>query len=139
MFDNDNSAHRGQLIHALSSRGLDAWEFNSGGGIMHVVVSLLDASVIPAIITAKDARLQKVLLEKAESWPSCAQLYIATNSLQSPCEIGLMGNDGVTGDQIGSEQWEMVNTLEEALSIFLRYWEARDRLLETFLSGGPYR
>jgi len=44
MFENDNPNDREQLIEKLRAKGLPALEFDSGGGILHVIVPLLQSS-----------------------------------------------------------------------------------------------
>jgi hypothetical protein len=68
-------------------------------------------------------------------WPHGSALYIATNSLQSECDIGLMGNDGRTDAQVASAEWEHAGSLDEALSIFQRLWGERDKSLTQFVEG----
>lgn len=135
MFENDDPTQRANLITALMERGLDAWELNSGGGTMHVIVTLLDYTVDPPINAAQDEVLHSELQKAAETWPYAANLYIATNSLQTDCEIGLLGVDGRTDAQATTEKWEPVGTLEEAVDAFQRYWNDRDSWLRTYWDG----
>src|SRR6266511_4895498 len=44
MFENDKPRDRAQLIEKLQAKGLPAFEFDSGGGIFHVIVPLLQSS-----------------------------------------------------------------------------------------------
>ncbi len=44
MFENDNPNDREQLIEKLQAKGLAAFEFDSGSGILHVIVPLLRSS-----------------------------------------------------------------------------------------------
>jgi hypothetical protein len=44
MFDNDNPNDREQLVEKLQAKGLPAFEFDSGGSILHVIVPLLQSS-----------------------------------------------------------------------------------------------
>lgn len=57
MFENNDPAQREELIAALADKGLDAWGLNSGGGTMYVIVTRLDYTVDPPVITAQDAWL----------------------------------------------------------------------------------
>jgi hypothetical protein len=135
MYDNDDPVQRANLIKVIAAYGLDAWEFNSGGGIMHVVVTILDTSVEPPIISAQNPDLQGQLEEAVKTWSHEATLYIATNSLRTNCEIGLMGNDGRTGSQVASAEWEHVDSLDEAVFVFRKFWNERDRWLQDFVEG----
>jgi hypothetical protein len=135
LFENDDPSHRSDLIAALAERGLDAWELNSGGGTMHVIVTLCDYSVAPQINTAQDLALRAELHEAAVQWPYAASLYIATNSLQTECEIGLLGIDGRTDAQVSTEEWKPVGSLKEAVDVFQRYWSERDHWLRTYYEG----
>jgi hypothetical protein len=132
MFENDDPRQRGDLIAALTEKGMNAWELNSGGGTMHVIVTLLDYTVDPPINTAQDQALRSELQVAVEAWPFAASLYIATNSLQTECEIGLMGVDGRTDAQVATEDWNPISSLEEAVNAFQRYWYSRDDWLRTY-------
>ena len=134
MFENDDPAQRAELLQALHAVGLDAWELNSGGGTMHVIVTLLDCTVAPPVIAANDPRLSADLSKAIAEWPE-AYLYIATNSLAFNCEIGLMGADGKTGAQLVTEDWVPVDSLEDAVSKFRQYWNERDKWLQRVLEG----
>ncbi len=135
MFDNDDPEQREELIQALQAAGLEAGEWDSGGGITHVIVPLLDPYSDPPTINAQDPSLRPGLEGGLRAWPHEASLYIATNSLQTTCDIGLMGSDGRTGDQVATANWEHVNSLEEAVSLFQQLWDERDRWLGAFLAG----
>lgn len=134
MFENDDSTQRAELIQALQAVGLDAWELNSGGGTMHVIVTLLDCTVEPPVIAANDARLSSDLHKATTQWPE-AYLYIATNSLETDCEIGLMGADGKSGAQLITEEWTPVDSLRGAVSKFQQCWSKRDEWLRRALVG----
>ncbi len=133
MFENDDPLQRESLINALTEKGLDAWELNSGGGTMHVIVTLLDYSVDPPVIKAQDLALQSEIESSVKDWPYAGYLYIATNSLQTDCEIGLMGVDGKTDAQVSLEKWKPVDSLEEAVETIHRYWNERDEWIRAFL------
>lgn len=135
MFENDDPIQREMLINALTEKGLDAWELNSGGGTMHVIVTLLDYSVDPAVNTAQNPALRSELQHWAKDWPYAGYLYIATNSLQTDCEIGLLGVDGKTDAQVSLEAWNPVSTLEEAAETIQRYWGQRDKWIQAYLAG----
>jgi len=135
MFENDDPTQRQSLVDALSRNGLDAWELNSGGGTMHVIVTLLDYTVDPPINAAQDRILHAELQKAAGAWPYDANLYIATNSLQTECEIGLMGVDGRIDVQVTTEEWEPVGSLEEAVNAFQHYWHNRDGWLRAYWDG----
>ena len=135
MFDNDDPDQREELIQALQAVGLEAGEWDSGGGITHVITPLLDPYSDPPTINAQDPALRSEFEGGLQVWPHEASLYIATNSLQTTCDIGLMGSDGRTGDQVATANWEHVDSLEEAVSLFQQLWDERDRWLRAFLVG----
>ena len=56
-------------------------------------------------------------------------LFIATNNLQTPCEIDLMG-ENANEDFVSTTDWEFVPDIEEAELIFERLWEGRDAWLK---------
>ena len=135
MFENDDPLQRQRLIAVLLSSGLDAFEINSGGDVMHVVVPLLEGSPDSPKIRAQDPKIQADLQARIRVWPCVATLYIATNSLRTDCEIGLMGNYGTTGSQVTSTEWEPAASIEEALDIFQLRWNERDNWLKAFAQG----
>jgi hypothetical protein len=134
MFENDDPHHRGALLKALRERGLDAVEFNSGGGTMHVIVALIDYVYEPSVNTAESQELRSELENSARGWPHESYLYISTNSLQTNCEIGLMGLDGRTGAQVSHNEWEPVESLEDAVEVFQKYWNERDKWVRAFVA-----
>ena len=135
MFDNDDPAQRKALIRALQASGLDAAEYSSGGGIMHVIVPLLDDSTDPATVNASDPSLRTELETGVLSWPHSASLLIATGSAYKPCDVGLFGYNGRTGEQVELPEWEVAKSLQEAEALFQRFWNERDRWLGFFLDG----
>ena len=135
MFDNDNPAHRNALIQALQSSGLEAAEYTSGGGIMHVIVTLLDSYTDPPTINTTDRNLGMELESRLASWSHEAFLCIATGSANEPCEVGLFGYNGQTGGQVELPEWEEANSLQEAEALFWQFWNERDRWLELLLAG----
>ena len=135
MFDNGDPGHRKALIRTLQGRGLDAIEYSSGGGIMHVMVPLLDACTDPPTVTASDPSLRIELESGLQIWPHKALLCIATGSAYELCEVGLFGYNGQTGDQVELTKWEKTSSIEEAETVFQRFWDERDRWLRSFLAG----
>lgn len=135
MFENDDPTQRENLIKALTSLGMDAWELNSGGGTMHVIVTLFDYTVYPPVNAARNPTLRSELQEATSAWPAESYLYLATNSLQTECEIGLMGVDGRTGAQVSLEEWKPVSSIEEAIDAIQQLWNERDTWLRRYLSG----
>ena len=135
MFDNDDPDKREELIQALQAAGLEAGEWDSGGGITHVIVPLLDPYADPPRIYTRDPAVFSELWAGLQAWPHEASLYIATNSLQTTCDIGLMGSDGQTGRQAATPSWQPVRSLEEAVSLFQRFWNERDKWLRALLAG----
>ena len=104
---NDNSEHRQALIAALVERGLDAYEYGSGGGWQHVCV---------------------YLFSEDGNW-----LAIATGSMETECEIGLMGDRDQY--QVGDEFPIKPRTLADATDGFQHYWDERDRWVQTYRAG----
>ncbi len=102
---------------------------------MHVIVTLVDFSIDPPINTAEDSALRSELQNAAMGYPYAGYLYIATNSLQTDCEVGLMGVDGKTDAQVSLEEWKPVGSLEEAVETIQRFWEERDEWIRAFLQG----
>lgn len=135
MLDNNDPIQRNNLSKTLRSAGLDACELNSGGGIMHLVVTILDTTVKPPIMLAQNPDVKSQLEEAMKTWSHQAMLYIATNSLRTNCEIGLIGNDGRTGNQAASLGWKHVDSLDEAVLTFQQFWNERDRWLRDFING----
>jgi len=99
--DNDEPVHRQLLIEALRTRGLDAYEYNSGGNTMHVCVDLINGEMNTEEL-----------------------LQVATGSADSPCDVGLMGYSA-TG-QAGLSDWMRTRTIDDAVAAFGRYVADRD-------------
>lgn len=135
MFDNDEPEDRERLIAALQAVGLDASEFESGGGITHVIVPLIDPFSSPPQVSARDLELRTKIEAGLGVWPKMTSLYIASNSLRTACEVGLFGDDGRTGAQVSSPEWPHADSLEEAVALFREFWDERDRWLRIFLAG----
>jgi len=101
---------------------------------MHVIVTLLDGTVDPPTISAQDSKLCADLENALKAWHCDSTLYIATNSLQSECDVGIMGNDGRTDTQVAAE-WKHADSLEEAVLAFQQLWAKRDSWLKKFIEG----
>lgn len=108
--NNDEPIHRQALIQALQSQGLDAYEYNSGGGTMHVCVDLVDGEASP------DELLQ-----------------ITTGSADSPCDVGIMGYSA--SGQAQSPDFIRTPTLEDAVSAFKDCYRERDQWVERLRAG----
>lgn len=107
--NNDDPANRETLIHNLNARGIPAYEYHSGGGIMHVAVNLID-----------DAETEDLL-------------QIATGSAETCCDLGLMGwRDG--GSWEGAD-WIPIASMQEAEEHIHLLWEDREKLCARFLGG----
>lgn len=104
---NSNQEDRRRLMEALWSRGYSVSEYSSGGGTVHVVLPLL---------------------EEGED-----MLFIATGDIDSNCDISLIGWHG--GEQVQTDTWISVSTLEEAVLGFERFLSEQNVWLERFRSG----
>jgi len=134
MFQNDNPNDRKQLLEKLQAKGLSALEFDSGGGILHVVVPLLQSSERGLEIHAQDSELRIELERALEYNPYQPHLFIVTNNLRTSCEIGLMGEDAY-GEVISAYDWEMIPDVELAVAIFEGFWNKRDEWLQKWMAG----
>ena len=108
--DNDDPEHRRMLIAALREEGLDAYEYHSGGGLMHVVVDLVN-----------DAPEGEDLLQ------------IATGSVASPCDVGLIGW-GPDGN-VWTPEFVRTPPLADAVAAFRRFYAERTRWITAFREG----
>ena len=117
MFENHNPNDREQLIEKLRAKGLPASEFDSGGGILQVIVPILRSSERGLEIHAQDSELRLELERALEYNPYHPHLFIATNNLRTSCEIGLMGEDAY-GEVISTYDWEFIPDVELAAAIF---------------------
>ena len=106
-FNNDNPEHRQVLITALRERGLEAYEYGSGGGWQHVCV---------------------YLVEEESDW-----LAVATGNMETDCEIGLMG-DRVEA-QVGDDFSLKPKNLNEAVAAFLQYCGEREHWISEYRQG----
>lgn len=134
MFDNDNPNDRAQLIEKLQAKGLPASEFDSGGGILHVIMPLLRSSEQGLEIHAQDSELRLELERALEYNPYHPHLFIATNCSRTSCEIGLMGEDAY-GEVISTYDWELIPDVKLAAAIFEGFWSNRDEWLQKWMAG----
>jgi hypothetical protein len=134
MFDNDNPNDRAQLIEKLQAKGLPASEFDSGGGILHVIVPLLRSSKQGLEIHAQDSELRLELERALEYNPYHPHLFIATTSSSTSCEIGLMGEDAY-GEVISTYDWELIPSVKLAAAIFEGFWNKRDEWLQKWMAS----
>ncbi len=134
MFQNDNPNDREQLIEKLQAKGLPACEFDSGGGIFHVIVPLLQSSERGLELHAQDSELRLEIESALEYNPYHPHLFIATNNLRTSCEIGLMGEDAY-GEVISVYDWELIPDVEFAVAIFEGFWNKRDEWLQKWMAG----
>lgn len=133
-FENDDPSHRKALIQVLDSAGLNALEFNSGGGIMHVLVPLIDPYSDSEISSAENPEIAQKIITYQKKCKEEVSLYIATGSAASSCDIGFIGDDGY-GNQVDSPVWDHAETLDDAVNIFLKLWQERDHWLQEFIEG----
>jgi hypothetical protein len=134
MFENDNPNDREQLIEKLQAKGLPAFEFDSGGGILHVIVPLLRSSEQGLEIHAQNSELHLELERALEYNPYYPHLFIATNCSRASCEIGLMGEHAY-GEVISTYDWELIPDVELAAAIFEGFWNKRDEWLQKWMAG----
>ena len=134
MFENDNPNDRAQLIEKLQAKGLPAFEFDSGSGILHVIVPLLQSSERGLELHAQNSELRLELERALEYNPYRPHLFIATNNLRTSCEIGLMGEDAY-GEVISAYDWELIPDVELAAAIFEGFWNKRDEWLQKWMAG----
>ena len=134
MFESHNPNDREQLIEKLRAKGLPASEFDSGGGILHVIVPILRSSERGLEIYAQDIELRRELERALEYNPYHPHLFIATNNLRTSCEIGLMGEDAY-GEVISTYDWELIPDVELAAAIFEGFWNKRDEWLQKWMAG----
>jgi len=136
MFENDNPEDREKLVEELVRHDLNAYEWNSGGEIYHVIVPLINPYDNPISIHAQDKNLVEDIQANIAEWPDETYLYISTNSLQSDCEIGLMGQSGKNGNPVSSPDWNFINSLDEAVKEFQNIWDDRDEWIRKLLLDG---
>ena len=134
MFENDNPRDREQLIEKLQAKGLPASEFDSGGGILHVIVPILRLSERGLEIHTQDSELRIELERALEYNPYHPHLFIATNNLRASCEIGLIGEDAY-GEVISAYDWELIPDVDLAVAIFEGFWNKRDEWLQKWMAG----
>ena len=134
IFDNDDPTQRQALIEALAAKGLEASDYNSGGGIMHVLIPLVDPYSEPSLVAAESPEVEQKVRSYFEKCPEAASLYIVTGSAMSNCDIGFIGDNG-KGGQIETPKWEHADIIVEAVVIFMKLWSQRDQWLNAFIRG----
>lgn len=127
MYDNDIPESRNELIEALNANGLPAYELDSGGGTMHVVVPIIDTTLQPPDANVTDPSILKRIDERSDA---DLLLLIATGSAASNCDNGLFFIDG----ESPLEDWVHADTIQEAVDEFKRRWEMRNDLTDQMLS-----
>lgn len=106
---NDDAGDRKALIEALNALGIPAYEYHSGGGIMHVTADIVDDA-------ATDDLLQ-----------------VATGSSDTDCDVGLMG--WLNGESWEAPDWTAVHSMQEAIERFAELWADREQLAASFRDG----
>jgi len=134
MLDNDNSVDRADLAAQLRAKGMPAFEWSLGGDLTHVVVPLLQEGEEGYEINSLDGDLGLELHAILEHGAHNPYLFIATNSLESACDIGLMGED-IYGQFVGSAHWEHAAEVEDAIGLFRGFWENGDEWLRKWADG----
>lgn len=136
MIDNRNPKDREVLIKTLQAQGLDAFEWESLEGIDHVCVPILATfEDTPITINTTTKEMREKVEEALGDTPYEAYLYIATNSRDYPCEVGVMGTYPDGRRQFASNDWTPVETLDEATGKFLELWRERNDWLQAYLNG----
>jgi len=138
MFENDNPQDRRKLVNRLRQISMPASEWESGGGIIHVIVPLLQEGGSGFEINAESEDLILELQTALENNPYNPYLYIATNSLRTSCEIGLMGEDAY-GNFVTTKDWEYAPEIKKAELLFEDFWKERDAWLKKWILGGLSR
>jgi hypothetical protein len=105
-----------------------------GGDITHVIVPLLQEGEEGYEINAENGDLALDLHAALEYGARNPHLFIATNSLETSCEIGLIGED-VYGAVVGSEHWEHAAGVEDAIGLFENFWQNGDEWLRKWVEG----
>lgn len=108
--DNDRPEDRRALIEELGGRGIKAYEWTSGGGIMHVAAPLHE--------------------EGEENI-----FQVATGSAETDCEVFLMGWRGGGGVETPPSEWIHPGTIGEAADAFESFFTRRGEMLERYRSG----
>ena len=134
MFENNNPNDREALIERLKAKGLPAFEFDSGSGMMQVIVPILQSGEHGLEINVQDSEVRTELERALEYNPYHPHLFIATNSLRTSCAIGLMGEDAF-GEVISTYDWEFIPDLEQAVGIFMGMWNHRDGWIKLWMNG----
>lgn len=119
------------LILALQATGLRARRYDEGRGPSRVIVPLLDMQTDPILVAAENPEIQAYFRNAAHTWNK-AFLYIATDNLEAPTQVGVIGFNEATSEAYRSEEWETVETLDEAVAAFRNQWEQRDTWIGTF-------
>lgn len=112
LISNDEPAHRQLLIDALKAEGMDAYEYHSGGGCMHVCVDLINET--------GEAGAENLL-------------QIASGSVDSSCDVCLMGWNESGNVQNGNLIRAL--TFKDAMNAFKKYWSEQDVWIKLFEQG----
>lgn len=105
------------------------------GGIKHIIVPVIDFNADPCFIDTLYPNLKGLIDEIVINVEHENYLYISTSSLQTYCEIRVMGMDGITGKQYVSEEWKSVGSLDEYVADPHRLWLKRDFCVRRMLDS----
>ena len=130
MFDETRPQDRSRLLEVLQEKELEAREFEEDGDV-HVVVPLLDLSTQPKVIATLNPELRTYLSEAGARWSQETYLFIATHHDPEQA-VGLMYEHPDADREFTFENWQPVNTLEEAIEAFENFWDQRDSFLMNF-------
>lgn len=132
MLDAVRPCARDELVTALNEAGLGAREFAGQSGRSRVVVPILDMTAETPVTDAENPEIRAYLSNTAESWGNNGYLYIAAEESGNTCQIGVIGVNGETGEEYRSEEWERVDSFEEAIRAFNNLYEQRDTFISIF-------
>lgn len=125
---------RQQLIEALRQTGMQVRE-SEDDNENYIYVPLLDTGVTPMINTAQDPELRSYFRQSGKRWSTRAYLWICTSGESTPWRIGVIGHNGETDEDYIPEEWQEVNSTEEAVEAFNKMWDSRDTLLNAFIGS----
>jgi hypothetical protein len=123
---------RQRLVEALRQTGMQVREPEAEDRDF-IYLPLLDTGVTPMINTAQDPELRSYFRQSGKRWPQRAYLYICTAGESPPWRIGVIGHNGETDEDYSPEEWQEVDSVEEAVEAYTRLWRARDTLLNSFI------
>jgi hypothetical protein len=131
----ENASRREELIQALETSGLKAFESLDEDGTRSVGLSILDARYTPAVVAAQDPELKSYITNVVDEWSTETYLQIVVKEADGSYIVGVVGQKGDGGKIYELGEWQRAATIEQTVLIVQSLWAGRDVLLNEFVGS----